>query len=65
MKMLLRNAAMASAHSNIHQLRPKLRLVSSNEVPRIFGVARFPLLEGVSDCGRNYVGNVSSPIRLA
>jgi hypothetical protein len=56
---------MASAHSNIHQLRPKLRLVSSNEVPRIFGVARFPLLEGVSDCGRNYVGNVSSPIRLA
>lgn len=24
---------MASAHSNIHQLRPKLRLVSSNATP--------------------------------
>jgi hypothetical protein len=44
---------MASAYSNIHRLRPNLRLVFSNEVPRISGVARFTGLERVADCERN------------
>ena len=42
---------MVSAHSNIHRLPPKLRLVSSNETPQISGVARFPIPERVADCG--------------
>jgi hypothetical protein len=49
--LLERSAGMVSAHSNIHRLRPKLRLVSSNDVPRISGVARFPTLERVADGG--------------
>ena len=44
---------MVSAHSNIHRLPPKLRLVSSNEEPRISGVARFPSLERVADSEPN------------
>jgi hypothetical protein len=44
---------LVSAHSNIHQLPPTLRLVSDNAAPRIAGVARFTGLEGVSNCGGN------------
>ena len=32
---------MASSHSNIRQLPPRLRLVSDNEVPRIASRRRF------------------------